>query len=85
MQIVYSSKFVRMYKKLPEQIKRIAEKKESLFRKDPFAQPLKTHKLTGSLEGLYAFSLDYAYRIIFEFADSDTVYFHAIGNHDIYT
>jgi mRNA interferase YafQ len=84
MQIIYSPKFSRLYKKLPTEIKHSIEKKELLFRKDPFTSSLKTHKLTGPLEGLYAFSVDYSYRVLFEFADNDTVYFHAVGDHDVY-
>jgi len=38
MEIIYSSKFAREYQKLPSNIKDIAEKRESLFRKDPFDQ-----------------------------------------------
>ncbi len=31
-----------------------------------------------------SFSVDYSYRIIFEFATTDTVIFYEIGMHDIY-
>jgi mRNA-degrading endonuclease YafQ of YafQ-DinJ toxin-antitoxin module len=84
MQIVYSPKFARMYKKLSIEIKRSAVEKEALFRTDPFAPSLKTHKLTGVFEGCYSFSISYSHRIIFEFADDSTVWFLVIGNHDIY-
>ncbi len=84
MQIRYSPKFIRQYKKLPLQIKTRAEKREVIFRKDPFDPRLKTHKLHGSQDGFMSFSVDYSYRIIFEFADADTVIFYEIGTHDIY-
>ncbi len=85
MDIIYSSKFAREYKKLPPNVKDIAEKQEYFFRKDPFYPKLKTHKLKGKLSGFLSFSIGYKYRIIFEFAkDNKTVYFHAAGNHDIY-
>ncbi len=84
MQIIYTSKFARLYKKLPLKIKRSTEQKETLFRKDPFAASLRTHKLSGGLEGLHAFSIDYSIRIIFEFGEGDIVYFHSVGNHGIY-
>jgi mRNA-degrading endonuclease YafQ of YafQ-DinJ toxin-antitoxin module len=82
--ILYTPKFVRLYKKLPLKIQQAAEQKEIIFRKDPFTPSLKTHKLTGELEGLFAFSIDYSHRIIFEFRDTNTVSFRAIGNHDVY-
>jgi addiction module RelE/StbE family toxin len=85
MEIIYSSKFAREYKKLPNNIKDIAEEQESIFRKDPFDPKLKTHKLKGKLSGFLSFSIGYKYRIIFEFVkDKNTVYFYSVGDHDIY-
>lgn len=85
MEIIYSSKFAREYKKLTEAIKILAEEQEIIFRKNPFDQRLKTHKLKGKFDGFFSFSIGYKYRIIFEFAkDRKTVYFHTVGNHDIY-
>jgi len=84
MEIFYLPKFARQYKKLPPRVKEHAEKKEKLFRRDPFDPRLKTHKLTGSLEGFYAFSVDHSYRIIFDFTNPHAVRFYEIGDHDIY-
>lgn len=85
MEIIYSSKFAREYKKLPDNIKDIAEEQEILFRNNPFDPKLKTHKLKGKLDGFLAFSVGYKYRIIFEFAkEKNRVYFHSVGGHDIY-
>ena len=75
MEIIYSSKFAREYKKLPQSIKSIAEEQEKIFRQDPFAPKLKTHKLKGRLRGFLSFSIGYKYRIIFEFSrNKKTVY-----------
>ncbi len=84
MKIYYSSKFAKEYRKLPKEIKVKAEKREKIFRKDPFDPRLKTHKLKGILEGYLAFSIDYQYRIVFEFRDENTVWFHSVGTHEIY-
>lgn len=85
MKIVYSSKFAREYRKLPNNIKDIAEEQEALFREDPFNQKLKTHKLKGRLSEFLSFSIGYKYRIIFEFSkDKSAAYFHSVGDHDIY-
>ena len=84
MEIRYSPKFKRQYKKLSEEIKSHAEKREAVFRKNPFDPRLKTHKLHGSQDGFMSFSVDYSYRIIFEFYNPDTVIFYEIGTHDIY-
>ncbi len=82
--IRYTKKFEREYKKLPLEIKVKAEIRERLFRKDPHISTLKTHKLSGDLQNLWSFSVDYKFRIIFEFTDSRIIFFHSIGDHDIY-
>jgi len=84
MKISYSPKFEKEYKKLQDRIKLKAEKKEVVFRKNPFDKSLKTHKLSGKLKIFWLFSIDYKYRIIFEFIDENTVHFHLIGCHSIY-
>ncbi|KKS37726.1 MAG: hypothetical protein A3G49_05785 [Candidatus Sungbacteria bacterium RIFCSPLOWO2_12_FULL_41_11] len=84
MRIYYSSKFEREYKGLPKEIKKIAEEKEGIFRKKPFDPGLDTHKLHGRFKEYWAFSIDNKYRIIFEFAEKDVIWFHSIGDHSIY-
>ena len=83
-QIEYSRNFVKQYKKLTPKIQDQAIKAEKLFKKDPFSPKLKTHKLTGRLEGLWVFSINYSDRIMFEFMGKGKVLFHKIGSHDIY-
>lgn len=84
MQIFYSTKFKREYKKLPLPIKRLAEEKELLFRKNPFDKRLDTHKLHGRLHGYWAFWIDQKYRVIFEFTKKNVAWFHSVGDHSIY-
>jgi len=84
MKILYSSKFAREYRKLPLRVKKIAEGKEQIFRKNPFDQRLKTHKLKGNFRGFLSFSINQRYRIIFELINSNTAWFHVIGEHSIY-
>lgn len=84
MKIFYSPHFIKNYKSLPKTIQAKAEKKEIIFRKDPFNQRLKTHKLTGKFSDFWSFSVDYTYRIVFEFQDKHLVVFHKIGNHSVY-
>ena len=84
MKIYYSSKFAKEYKRLPKKVKLLAEKKEVIFRKNPFEARLKTHKLSGKLKDYYSFSVDYQTRIIFEIRDKNTVWFYSVGTHEIY-
>ncbi len=83
-EIEYSSNFVKQFKKLTPQVQKQAIKAEKLFKKNPFSPKLKTHKLSGRLEGLWAFSINYRDRIVFEFMDKGKILFHKIGSHDIY-
>lgn len=84
--IVYTGKFARNYKKLSHSIKIQAERKEQLFRKEPFDSRLKTHKLKGNLSEFWSFSITYQYRIVFEFdsKSKNIVYFYDVGDHDVY-
>ncbi|OGY42756.1 MAG: hypothetical protein A2Y67_02450 [Candidatus Buchananbacteria bacterium RBG_13_39_9] len=84
MEIVYSSKFAREYKKLPIKAKIQAEEHEKIFRQNPRDPKLNTHKLHGRLNEFWSFSIGNKYRIIFEFGNNHTIYFHSVGNHDIY-
>ena len=84
MKIIYTSKFFKEYKKLPKEIKTLAENKEKTFRGNPFNSILGTHKLHGRLRDFWSFSIGYKYRIIFEFGDKNIIYFHSVGDHDIY-
>ncbi|MEK9131770.1 MAG: type II toxin-antitoxin system mRNA interferase toxin, RelE/StbE family [Patescibacteria group bacterium] len=85
MQIVYTAHFIKVYRKIPQEIKIMAEHKEVLFKTNPFDTRLKTHRLHGILKGCWVFSVNYQYRIIFDFNATKTMaIFHTIGNHDIY-
>ena len=84
MNIEYSPKFIRQFKKLPKETKESALKHGKLFRGNPFDPKLKPHKLYGTIKGYWAFCISYNYRIGFAFIDGNLVRFHAIGSHDIY-
>ena len=84
MDIIYTAEFMRLFKKLPLDIKKEAAKKEALFKINPFDARLKTHKLSGKLKDCSAFSVSFSHRIICEFSKNKMVYFHSIGKHGIY-
>ncbi len=84
MQISYSPRFKKRFKKLPKEIQLLTIKKEELFLSNLFHSSLNTHKLTGELEGLWAFSINHRYRVIFEFIDKDNIWFHTVGGHEVY-
>jgi proteic killer suppression protein len=77
--------FKRVYRK---KVKNDAELKGrfweavEIFAKDPFHPRLRTHKLTGRLEGLWAFSVSFDCRVIFKFLSKTEILLIDIGGHD---
>ena len=84
MKILYLKRFERQFKKLSIDIQLLAVEKENIFKANPFDPCLKTHKLHGKFQGLWAFSVDQSVRIIFEFKKNQTVWYYSIGYHNIY-
>ncbi len=84
-ELTWDESFKRIYKK---KIKKRPElnslfwKKLELFTEQPFHKSLRTHKLTGKLEGLWAFSVEYDTRLVFEFIDDYHVALIDFGSHD---
>jgi addiction module RelE/StbE family toxin len=78
--------FKRRTKKDPDLRQRIFETLEVLAN-DPYSSSLKTHKLHGQLEGLWACSINFDLRIVFAFEpDPETgeewIVLIDIGTHD---
>ena len=84
MEILYTSRFQKSYKKIPFKIKEKAKDKEKNFRKNPFDSGLKTHKLVGIEHEVWAFSINRTYRIKLIFLDEGRCLFLDIGTHSIY-
>lgn len=84
MKIRTVSKFRKAYKKLTQDLKNQAKKKEKIFRKNLFDSRLKTHKLHGKYKEYWSFSVSGSCRIMFDFISNDEIVFIDVGNHDIY-
>ena len=79
-----TSGFEKSFRKIPKRIQDLAIRKDQWFRRDAFDPRLRAHKLKGPLEGYYAYSVNFQYRILFRFInDHETVYYD-IGTHEIY-
>lgn len=81
--ILYHPNFSAAFRSLSLIVQEKAATKEELFRGDIFHPLLRTHKLKGRLVGLYSFSVDAQYRILFKFY-KNSVIFLDIDNHDLY-
>jgi len=82
---IWDEGFKRRYKKRFKQRAELKHKfwnRMDVFLSDPFSSRLRTHKLSGKLHGLWAFSIDDDYRVVFEFIDKDQVLLIDIGTHD---
>ena len=69
--IVWDPGFKKAYQKKiknDDNLKKRFWKTMKLFSSNPFSKQLRTHKLTGTLQGLWAFSVDYNTRVIFSFS-----------------
>jgi addiction module RelE/StbE family toxin len=81
-----SDKFIKnakkFFKKHPDLLAKFSKIMITLT-VNPFEPSLKTHKLSGKLNGLYSCSLDFQYRIILSIVIIDhKVYLIDIGTHD---
>jgi len=86
MQIGYKPSFVRQLNALEPSLRG-----EALERMEEFKEPknhtrLRVHPLKGKLKGFYSFSVNYRYRIVFEWigARKSFAVLTAIGDHDLY-
>lgn len=84
MRIFITPNFEKSYKKLPRKIQLVLQKKEIIFRKNPRHPSLKTHKLAGELTGLFSFSVDHSYGVLFKFEEKGSSIFYDVGTHSIY-
>jgi len=82
--VLYTTHFNRAYKKISNDLKIQIDEREQCFLADCFDIRLKTHKLSGKLEGLWAFSITQRHRILFIFEEDGTVTFLDIDDHDMY-
>jgi len=83
--IAWDQGFKRIYKKKAknnDELKKRFWHAVELFSKNPFDPRLRTHKLTGKLEGLWAFSVSYDCRVVFKFINEDEVLLVDIGGHN---
>jgi len=82
---VWDEGFKRSYRKRIRKNEMLRKKfweRLELFLSSPFAPQLRTHKLSGKLEGQWAFSVDEDYRVVFEFIGEDRALLIDIGSHD---
>ncbi|NMG21515.1 MULTISPECIES: type II toxin-antitoxin system YafQ family toxin [Bromeliae group (in: Brasilonema)] len=88
--LIWDNSFKRAFKRVVRKNPRLEEtifEVLELLTTDPFAPALKSHKLKGDLDGLWACWVEYDCRIIYTFepnpdADEEMIVLIDIGSHD---
>ena len=80
--IEYTPRFLRSFQKLPSPIQEKVRARDAIFRTNAFDPRLDAHKLHGKREGEWAYSVDYEYRVVFDFNNDGTVVYLDVGTHD---
>ncbi len=82
--IKYKPSFVRQYKKLSTDLQEEIKEKINLLKDDPIHSFLKIHKLKGKLSGFWSCSVNYKYRMIFEYESENAITLLVVGDHGVY-
>jgi mRNA-degrading endonuclease YafQ of YafQ-DinJ toxin-antitoxin module len=84
-EIVLSSRFRKAFKRKVRGNRKLEQRfreRVAIFQTDPFDPRLRTHQLSGQLQGLWSFSIDYDARVIFSFVEENKALFVDIGTHE---
>ena len=88
-QLAWGKTFIRAHKRVIQrhpELQAEIEKALRLLADDPFDPRLRTHKLKGKLLGVWACSIGYDMRLVFEFVKSagkeDDILLMEIGTHE---
>ena len=85
MDIAYTAIFLRQYKKLPKGLEEEVKRAIAEFQHVTKHKSLRVHKLKGELKSFHSFSVNYRYRIVFEFVNKKkTAWLLAVDDYDIY-
>lgn len=86
MHIFFTPQFKRQFRKLPAPLQEETIEKIELFKDPKNHKQLKVHKLKGTFKKHHSFSVNYQYRILFQYLDKDKseAVLLVIGDHDVY-
>ena len=76
--------FQRAFDKLPHDLQHLTVRRVALFAANPLDPRLRTHKLKGTLQGTWSFSVTDAYRVLVTFPQPGVALLHDVGTHDVY-
>ena len=82
LQVTYSERFRKHYKKLSEPERKQFKRKLSVFAENPLHPSLRTKRIQGT-ENLFEFSVNMDIRVIWFYEEDNLVALVDIGHHDI--
>ena len=80
---LYTRRFLRSLKKLPEAVQNDVILAVERFKKKNEHKALRLHKLSGRTKKYHAFSANFNYRVIVEIVESDMCFLD-VGTHEVY-
>ena len=80
---LYTRRFLRSLKKLPEAVQYDVILAVERFKKKSEHKALRLHKLSGRMKKYYAFSANFNYRVIVNMSEKDTCFLD-VGTHEVY-
>lgn len=83
MELLYTARFLRSLKKLPEEIQEEVVVALDVYDHDQKHPLLKVHKLSGKWKGYHAIAAGFRYRVILKVSKNET-YCMDVGTHDVY-
>ncbi len=83
-EVNYKPKFARKFDSLDRNLQVEVLEKIDVFKDPRNHKLLKVHKLHGHLRNLYSFSVNYKFRIVFQYISKNDVELLTVGDHDIY-
>lgn len=84
LQVHFKPAFVRQMNTLPKELQEEAFEKIELFKDRKNHGVLRVHKLHGRLAGMYSFSINFRFRIVFAYVSKTETVLAAIGDHTVY-
>jgi mRNA-degrading endonuclease YafQ of YafQ-DinJ toxin-antitoxin module len=83
-ELSYKPSFVRQMNALEKDLAEEAIEKIELFKNKNNHKALRVHKLHGRLAGRFSFSVNFKYRIVFQYVSQNEIVLLGIGDHDAY-
>lgn len=80
-QIVVHKRFVKQFRKLPENVQRAFQARRDLFLDDVNNPLLRVHSLQGKYDGYKSFNVTADIRVVYKEVEENTVLFLEIGSH----